>query len=147
MINNLPQFSQSIWQRIFEIFLRFADAFYRVSVRLLYHSKIVGVLFVFSGVIFVTSISFYISVFNEAKTQSEVAQNNHQGFYVIDVGQGDSSLFITKENQTILTDTGRPGSGIVQKLDKLRQIKKDFQILLQLAQKRFLIIPIQLIYQ
>jgi competence protein ComEC len=76
-------------------------------------------LFVFSGVIFVTSISFYISVFNEAKTQSEVAQNNHQGFYVIDVGQGDSSLFITKENQTILTDTGRPGSGIVQKLEKI----------------------------
>ncbi len=119
MINNLPQFSQTIWQRIFEIFLRFADAFYRVSVRLLYHSKIVGVLLVSSLIIFVTSISFFISVFNEVQTKDEIIQNSRQGFYAIDVGQGDSLLYVTKENQTILTDTGRPGSGIVQKLEKI----------------------------
>lgn len=44
---------------------------------------------------------------------------NIQGFYVLDVGQGDSLLYITKENQTVLIDTGKPGSGIVQKLENI----------------------------
>jgi competence protein ComEC len=117
MINNLHHLFQTIWHKIFGIFLQATDAFYRVFVRLLYHSKIVGVLALFWIIIFATSAGFFISIFSEA--QSGGGQNNHQGFYAIDVGQGDSSLYITKENQTVLIDTGKPGNGIVQKMEKI----------------------------
>jgi len=58
-------------------------------------------------------------------------KNNPQGFYVINVGQGDSLLYITKENQTFLIDTGRPGDGIVNKLEKiLGKYKKTLDVVL-----------------
>jgi len=122
MINNLHHLFQTIWQKIFGIFLQATDAFYRVFVRLLYHSKIVGVLALFCLIIFVTSISLFLSVFKEENSKKESqskSQNDSQGFYAIDVGQGDSSLYITNENQTVLIDTGKPGNGIVQKLEKI----------------------------
>lgn len=118
MTNNLIRLFQTIWQKIFGIFLQATDAFYRVFVRLLYHSKIVGVLALFSLIIFTTSLSFFLSVFREENSRNKF-QNESQGFYAIDVGQGDSSLYITKENQTVLIDTGKPGNGIVQKLEKI----------------------------
>jgi competence protein ComEC len=117
MINSFPQFIQTILQKIFGLFLRIADAFYRASVRSLYHSKIVGVLSLSWIIVFVTSGGFFISIFSE--TRSSGGQNNQQGFYAIDVGQGDSLLYITKDNQTILIDTGKPGSRIVQKLENI----------------------------
>ena len=46
-------------------------------------------------------------------------QRTNQGFYVIDVGQGDSLLYVTKEKQTLLIDTGKPGDGIIQKLENI----------------------------
>ena len=108
-------FSTTIWQII--------DTLYRVGTRLLYHSKVVGVLALFVSVIFVTSCSFFISTYLSS-------QNLLQGFYGIDVGQGDSLLYITKENQTLLIDTGKPGNGIVQKLEKiLGKYKKKIDVI------------------
>ena len=118
MVDN---FSKTIWQGILEIIWRIIDALYRICVRLLYHSKIMGVFALFVSVIFMTSCGFFISIFYEGFHAQNIqdGKNTHQGFYVIDVGQGDSLLYITKENQTFLIDTGRPGNGIVQKLESI----------------------------
>ncbi|MEI6042081.1 MAG: MBL fold metallo-hydrolase [bacterium] len=75
-------------------------------------------------IILVTSGNFYISILKENKSwvssQSNIDDaSNFQGSYVIDVGQGDSLLYITKQNQTVLIDTGKPGCGIVEKLQKI----------------------------
>ena len=92
-------------------FIKLTDTFYRIGVRLLYHSRVVAIFGIFSILILASTLNIYISSFYTSK--------NNQGFYVIDVGQGDSLLYISKENQTFLIDTGRPGNGIVMKLQKI----------------------------
>ncbi len=125
MVDN---FSKTIWQGIVETVWQIIDALYRTCVRLLYHSKIVGVFALIAVIIFLTSCGFFISIFYEnhhAQYNTQDIQNDKNsrdassGFYVIDVGQGDSLLYITKENQTFLIDTGKPGDGIVQKLENI----------------------------
>ena len=123
----------------FKILWLGTDTFYRVFVRLLYHSKVVGVLVLFWGVIFVTSFSFFFSIYEDIQSSQKQINGNTQaipaqgaqGFYTIDVGQGDSLLYITKENQTFLIDTGSPGDLIVQKLEKiLGSFKKKIDVVL-----------------
>ena len=111
MINRIYK---TILQNIFILILQSTDTLYRVCVRLLYHSKIVGVIgFCFIS-IFVISLNLFMPVFQNINYPKNIS-----GFYSIDVGQGDSLLFVTKNNQTILTDTGRPDSQIVDKLKKI----------------------------
>lgn len=121
MINN---FSTTIWQYFYQVIWLIMDTLYRVGIRLLYHSKVVGVFTLFVTIIFVTSCGFLLST-------SFFGQNISQGFYSINVGQGDSLLYITKENQTFLIDTGKPGDGIVQKLEKiLGKYKKKIDVII-----------------
>lgn len=120
MTNN---FYKTFWQNILLLILQTADTFYRVGVRLLYHSKVVGVFLVFVVIVFIASSSFYLSVSHDSSKDLHDRDNragqNFQGFYVIDVGQGDALLYITNNNQTLLIDTGKPGNGIVGKLEKI----------------------------
>ena len=75
-----------------------------------------------SAMVFIISVDFYTSII--------FSQNDSKGLYVIDVGQGDALLYVTKEDQTLLIDTGRPGDGIVEKLKTiLGKYKKKIDII------------------
>lgn len=116
MILNL--FLQAVFQLL--------DTSYRLGVRLLYHSRVVGIILAFYLMTFLISCHFCFSIVNE-KTFKDVS-----GFYAIDVGQGDSLLYVTNNHQVVLIDTGKPGSGIVGKMENIlgRYRKKiDFLIL------------------
>ena len=122
-------FLKTIWQKIFGIILQITDTFYRLFVRLLYHSKVVGVLSLFWVIIFITSYSFCYTIFYDVQKRQN-GGSGAQGFYAIDVGQGDSLLYITKENQIFLIDTGKPGSNIVKKLENiLGKYKKKIDVI------------------
>lgn len=117
---------KTIWQKTRSWILQIIDTTYRVGVCLLYHSKVVAVFAIFVVVVFVSSLGFFISIFMTQKTGKDI-----QGFYTINVGQGDSLLYVTKKNQTFLIDTGRPGDGIVSKLENiLGKYKKKIDVVL-----------------
>ncbi len=134
MANNF--FTLTIWQNFLQIFWWFFDTLYRVCVRLLYHSKLVGVLALFIVIIFVTSGGFFISFFysnhsDHFSKNNPGDENNLHGFYAMDVGQGDALLYVTKEDQTFLIDTGKPNDGVVQELEKiLGKYKKKIDVIL-----------------
>ena len=97
------------------IILKTFDTIYRIGVRTLYHSKWVFLFVMMLATICLVSISFFVSV-RSFNTHVKV---NKPGFYTIDVGQGDSLLYVTKEGQTLLIDTGKPRDNLTEKLQNI----------------------------